>query len=251
MQNFSLFWEHVFQKNTFLGNSCPKNTFFNNSHLLDIYSTWGQSFHSLWLPNGELPNEFWDSCVEALFSKKAAARKQTVLRKTCPECPVNTSYKDSLICFYIDLFEVTSGDEIVDVVIKNISAGGICKHEGLYDYLTCAFLKKLFVSLYRFYLAIRSTSMPLPARSSQKPPKTTRSRRRTIWEGIPNRTLMCKYLILYDKHGIGICFFQHGVHISGSLLGRASERGVYRKFCFGCNFGIQKKPKHLFISGSK
>lgn len=54
----------------------------------------GPIFSFFWLPNGELPNEFWDSCVEALFSKKAAARKQTVLRKTCPECPVNTSYKD-------------------------------------------------------------------------------------------------------------------------------------------------------------
>ena len=57
------------------------------------------------LPEGlsDLPNEFWDSCVEALFSKKAVARKQTVLLKTCPECPVNTPHKDSLIwnrCFF-------------------------------------------------------------------------------------------------------------------------------------------------------
>lgn len=103
-------------------------TFFfqNGGYIYNIYKN--PIICATLLPEGlgELPNEFWDSCVEALFSKKAAARKQTVLLKTCPEYPVNTSYKDSLICFY--LFQATtSGDEIVDVVIKNISAGGICK----------------------------------------------------------------------------------------------------------------------------
>ena len=65
----------------------------------------------------KLPASFWDECVEAVFGR-AATRRHLI-----PGCH-SGHFKTYFVQFSQD---VPPADEVVQIILSNIDAGGICK----------------------------------------------------------------------------------------------------------------------------